>query len=609
MRAVNGYDVKSGRDYCFVDGETTEFAEGDEMYVGTETMEIDDYGVEEVVFTVVSGTSGSNCIVVQRDSDGAHDILKASILNSDSLSDGLLIEEGGTSEEIKPQRVVVGDNNVYLFLQDELINNFTAAATATVHGVVKLSFTTDWTINEKKAHICKDAWTSVDTANYETELDPYTNNVDGHIKLYDNSFIKSVTAFRVTYTPIDHAWLSGQSGYIYIAQSKGNNLAMVEGPNFKEEEGSDLLYIFKNNGDVHAIIGKPGEYGEGMDVRYISSGIYVRPRSIKVGREGVYFGYRQGIDYKIGFISHGDKLLTKDLVPILNEDNVFTDDGLPLDDESYTFYEAAAILEGDKYVICFPNDSTGDLPVTNGNMYICQIYRDKNERIKGRWAIMKEACIDEYEAGSTNVISDDGRANTLGFYEHNGMICRVYHIRTGYDYSGDTRYYEIAQYSWNEGGEECKQKYVYTYDDGASHTTEFSTDYFYATITYGMITWGEWLDLYKTFFDAEVSGGVTNDGIKLTMNIYRDLDYSTLMTGMPIIIEDLMDDESACKILTELNESNNMRMHFKYIQISLIFSNIKYNDKPAYVFFKNLGIEAAILADKGLLSNEKHTNA
>ena len=409
--------------------------------------------------------------------------------------------------------------------------------------------------------------------------------------------MREADAFRVNYTPLENAWAQGQSGFLYIAEDKGNNLAMVEGPVFNTEAGSDLMYVFKSNGDIQAIVGKPdvdGSQGT-LDVRLVASGLRVRPRSIQVSPSGMFFGVLFGAKYNIYFVPHNNALLTRDTIVNLTEHFDFGTD-LYFDNSTYTIKEACELINGDQYIICFPSSTSG-IPSTNGYMYVCDLYKD-GQQIKGRWSRLREHTEDEYEESSGNTVASGGAPSTLGFYYHDGDLMRTYQIKTAHDFAGTTRYYEIAQYGWYAGGEECKSSYLYTY---GSYTTVEATDHFYATFKTGALTWGETLNLNKLLFDFDIVGGASANGVDLTLTFYGDLASAAVWTKT---MADLTDASAALNILTEVRQAQGINCTQRWFQFNFKFDNIRYVNKPAYVLLRNFAMEVAMLSDKGLTAFE-----
>ena len=602
----DGWVVNTGKTYCYLNAFTSQLSNGDTIYAsifpyyyGTSKNWISSRTVDTVAavsFAINSNVSaGATSILLTKDSDNAWQTLADPNFKGRQIT----IAEGATSEVRFITNVVVSDDyiRVYWDSTEPLANSYTTSGTVVPYRLIKVTVTSAWSDNYLT--VFGDSWSTLSSAYYDTCLDPDNDDdCTGHIRLHSDA---PGSEFRVDYTPYENDWASDESGWQDIAQNKGNTIAVAEGPGSDEEEGAGLIYVFKDNGDIHALTGKAGPGGTfgTLDIKFICSGIKARPNSIQVTREGVYFGALEGIRYQVYFIPHGDKWLNKELVALLTTDYWFDTD-IPFDDSSYTIYERSFVFGGNMYGIIFPYSTSG-LPSTNGYIYIGQAYNDQDrDGVFGRWCRMKENHKDEYEEDSGNTVAAGGEPSATGFYYHSGTLCKVYYLKTGHAFSGSTRYYEIAQYGWRAGGEECKDSHLYTYDaGGGSYTTESNTDYFKPKIKYPMIQADVYpLSINEIEFDADFVSGASGNGMDMSLTIYRDLDTAAL-TGYPQTVSDLTDASGSEKLLRRLKA----KLRAKYIQLEFEFDNIRYVSKPAYLYWRGISLIAARLADR-ILSEE-----
>lgn len=600
----NGYKITSGTDYVFVEGTTSDWSDGDAVYPEnqSETKTIKTSGVSvPTTNPAIPVGIGATQFYIPKDASKYYRSFRKT-----PHFDYIKIKEGATEEILQIQGSTDGGGSGWLLsFVTVTVNAYTVAAVVTHESVVKIEMTSNWSGNYNSANLVKDVWDDVPDADYDISLDPDNDpNAEGHIRFKDTPTVKNSEGLRCSFTPVDNAWVGGVAGDWDIASDQGNNIAYAEGPNAREEEGAGLIYIFKTNGDIHAVTGRPGFQGGpgNMDATVVATGIIARANTPAVSREGVYFGAINGIKYNAYFIPHGSQLAGKEQIPILTE--TFDFDGhLPLDDSSYTIKERSIIVDGDKYAIFFQFYTGSNVPSTNGYIYIGQAYRE-GDMIKGRWSRMKEHAGDEYEDDSGNVLAAGGAPSTEGLYFHNDTLCRIYKLRAGHDYTGNAHYYyEIATYGWYDGGEECKDRHVYTYDaGGGSYITERSTDFFWPKLKTAMIKIANKILVDKLFIDQDIIGGTEADGIDMLVDIFTDVRYETSIFEIegPKIINDITDDVDGLRLLTEINLS----FKCKYIQFDFTWKNIKYRDKPTRVIYRDSAIQFALLTPKGKLEEE-----
>ena len=592
------YTIENGTNHCSVEGSTSDWAVSDIVYP-------EDESETKTVSSVNVPTNAPFGAIA------ASDVLFRIALDGNgyykSYQEGTLIKivEGGNTEYFTLGNAIRNSGGGYitctLAFGASFVNAYTVAAVVTNEDAVTLGLSSNWTANYNSAQIVKDVWADVPAADYDLSLDPDNDpDADGHIKFKDTPTVKNAEGLRCSYTPVDNAWTGGSSGAWDIASDRGNNVAYAEGPNAREQEGAAVLYIFKSNGDIHAITGRELS----LDAKVIATGIIARANTPRTSREGVYFGSIRGVKYDVYFIPHGAVFGGVEQIPLLT-DSFFFDYHLPLDDSSYTIDERTFIIDGDKYAIVFPYYTGVAPPITNGYIYVGQAYKEGNS-IKGRWSRIKEHAGDEYEESSGNTIAAGGAPTTEGFYYLNDVLCRVYRLRSGKSYELTSQYwmyYEVSTLGWFDGGEECKDEMVYTYDaGGGTGTTEVSTDYFWAKIKLGMLKIAERIVINKLFVDQDIIGGTEADGIDMLIDVFTDLQYSQseFAPENPKIISNLTDDEDGLRILVGMD----LKINCKYFQFEYTWKNIKYRDKPARVFYRDSALGITVLTPKGKLPEE-----
>lgn len=603
IRHAKANDIVYGSAITYLKGEPAELSNGDVIYP-------EGYSIKRTVSTSVAvtftlsdaATAGDGWILINKDATN-----KEHRLIGKTDWQHIQIADGSNSETHKVTNINFQSGKVALTI-GELANSFaTGDTTVTLLHSMKVTVSASWDLTIEHAKMLSDAWTTLPAENYDSNLDPNNDDtVSGHIKLNDTELVRSADGFRIDFTPKTNAYNSGASGWMNVCRQAGNIVEVAEGADYQEDQGTSVLYIFKDDGRIYAVVGKPGVYGdEGtLDIRFITEGIKARSGTARTTQMGVFFGALEGIDYSVYFIPHS--AVTRGVGNMVNlaEHYDFNND-IPFDDSTKELYEVTAVYKN-MYFIAFPyaaNDTT--LPTTNGFTYICKVHQEEGD-ILGSWFRMPDSTKEEYEDDGDTVASG-GEPTTTGYYIHNGQLYKVYYLKTGHDFAGNTRYYEIARYGWRDAGEECKSKYVFTKDNGdGTYTSEFNTSYFYAKIKYPMMSWGKALDIMRLLFSVDCVGGSDGDGIDVTLNIYKDLSYSSAISGCPHSIADLTDKTGEQNLLTELRHET---LHFsvdRYVQFELIFDNIKYDSYPAYVLFMGMAMEAGYLPDRGLLSQEFH---
>ena len=525
------------------------------------------------------------------------------------ISEGVLSPE---TKEIIAISNVAGARRLTFSTLDPLNIDYTIAATVTHKSTLKM-VTTGNLVNSYYAtpKVSRDEWISMtEDVDYNISLDPANDpDAEGNIKLLNTALVRDATAIRVTYTPGSNPWQSGNAGWVDVDEARGNTIASVEGAGKEEVEGSFRLYIFKDSGDIYSIIGKPGVGGTpgSLDIEFIASSLRVRPGSIQTTKDGVIFGVLMGVEYNVYFIPHGTRWAEE--VPQINAKYQF-ETTIPFDDDDYTIKEWSGIMNGNTYVICFPSILTADIgtanaPLTNGFMYTCDIFKDRNTgRIRGAWLKLPESIVPEYnDPLPESEVADEGAPISAGMYYHYGTLLRVYYYRTGYDYNESTRYYEICRYGWRDGEEECKGRYAVTVRNGFNnYQTTYIEELYEAKLETGMINIADRVNVRAFHFQCDTVGGNPGDAINLKYDIYKDLS-STSIFAAPKEIDRLTDHFSRQKILSELKTN----FTCKYFKLELMFDNIIYQDHPAYVLIKNLEVEVAVLSSEGLINEERNT--
>lgn len=564
---------------------------------------------------VADASSGDNYIDV--DMSDIHEDYVPLVGETVTLSD-----DTPDTEEVSIENVEHIGDVARLYLTDTIGSDYTQAQKAKITSALwyKLTITDTWVGTYSRQSLSLNVflsqqnslaltfydWTTatVDT-DYEVTSNPFEEDeIDGHIKLIRTEIMEGARAFRVTYKERENPYVTGSSGFIDVAEEKGDNVAVALGPDWREEEGTELVYLFKNNGDIHAIAGIPGPDGTpgSLDVVNVASGIKVRPGSIQTIKEGVFFGSLIGNKYKVFFMPYGTKWSDNERIPELTGEYEFDTD-IPFGDSSYTINEKSTILNGDTYLIVFPNATSG-LPSTNGFMYGCRL-SIKNKRWVGRWFRPPEHIKDEYEDHTSDDIVS--APVTTGFYTHNGDLFRVYYIKTGHDYAGNTRYYETCRYGWLAGSEEGKCKYYMTRDDGASvYTTIEVEEYYWARIISGMMKVAKKISISKILYLMDLYGGVqgSGNGIDMEIDIFKDLLTSSISaTAYPKTVNDLTDDSRAINFIKETATN----FLCEYFQIDLKFDNIKYNSnnsRAGRIILRDVYVEGSVKSDDVLLSAE-----
>jgi hypothetical protein len=519
---------------------------------------------------------------------------------------------GEGPDSLLVDRVTQSGNYTRIFFASSLTDDYTTGNGAKIQSqdFYKAVFTDEWEntlVADDNAHapIRKNGWTAIPTNLYETSLDPANDdNATGHIKITKAGVLANASGqMRITYTPVDNSYQKGSSGFLDINRSRGNNITLVEGPNKNEEEGASLLYLFKDSGDIHAITGKPGVGGGPgtLDVKLIATGIKGRVGSVQTTKDGIYFGEIDGADYKYRFMPHL-KYVTSEEMPIISDEFLF-DITLPFDDSTYEFYETSEVIHGDQIVIHLPYSTGGALPSGNGKNYIGNAYFENNN-FRGRWTTISDNIESIVETEESITIADS--PVTTGFYRHNGELYKVYYVKTGHDFAGATRYYEIASYGYRDGGEECKDRYVYTREEaGPSYVTAFYEDFFQPEFRSGMMKFGDKISVHRFFFGIDNVGGSVGDGIDIEWQIYKDLDTATgifLTAGVPTnkTVSDVTDDSSGLNLMTE----KDVDFEARFMQLYMKWDNIKYNDHPAYVLLRDIIAEISQLSNTGVTTEE-----
>ena len=613
---TDGFAIIDGVDYCFVEGGNLgRFAVGDKWFPtknenSWSPAQIKTSGISFANVRITENVSaGASIVKISESSFSTTDkasqtFLSGTSKSNTSVSNLVTISDGSNSETVAIKRVNRLSTSLELILIEPLVNSYAVITPTTVThtDAIKLEFTSNFdygvsaSLNE--AHFNKEIW-QVLTLNtdYIVDLDPEENvNADGNVKLLETSRVKGCRAIRCDYTDIDNDWFQGSAGRVEINPSKGNNVAIAEGPDYSEVEGASTLYIFKDDGGVYSILGKSGIQGDvnTLDVRFVGADIPARPLSIRTTNGGIIYGGFDGIEYKCKYIPHFKFNLKK--FPDITDEYMF-DKNIPFDNtNTYTFYEVSGVAHGDLYLISFPYSSSG-LPTSNGYIYACDVYFDSEEDIfKGRWFRWKESNEMEHEVNTSDDIVS--APITTAFYKHYGALYRTYYIKTGHNFAGVTRYYEIARQGFHAGSEEVKDDLLMTRDDGAgSHTTINATDYLTPELKSGMIKWGENFSLERILFFIDCVGGSAGDGIDFTFVFYKDLE--TAVAEATFTKEDITDTAGALNLLIE----KEMNVDCRYLQVYFKFNNIKYSTHPAYILIKDVVAEVRPL-EKRLTTEE-----
>ncbi len=606
--------VISGEDYVFVEGQESIFSAGDTGVINGEEKEIKPDGSNQLkLYLASAGAAGDTTVIVEQDMDSGDKGAWAAVsagFGFDGYPVPFTITETGKDTThgrlgYRGNHVMDSDAGVVRFaLADDLNDDYTTSAVFEVGTIVKIEFTTDFSDTLSHAEYLTEYPKIIPATDYDTSLDPDRDyNAEGHIKLLRTPRTQQAERIVVTYTPTENDWLTDESGYLDINQNYGDNVAAVDGPDYTEIEGSSVIYLFKDNGYVFAIVGKPGPGGSAgsVDIRFMASGLTARSNTLQTTRTGVYFGVFDGVEYKVMFIPHNEPYSMYDITDEYNFDTA-----IPFDDrDSYTFSEVTGILHGDQYVISFPNATSG-LPSSNGELYIGKAWHDRNEGVfKGRWCKLNtniESEWEDYDSDHTVM----GTPVVSGVYRHNSRDYICYYVKTSHDFSGDTRFYEIAQYGQHDGGEECKDKWVMTLDtagDSSADTTQYCSEYFWAILKSGFVRKGNRMNLRRIFFEGlDVVGGSDGDGIDVTWDILIDLS-STSIGNFPKTASDITDASGNLNLLTE----ENINFECRNFQVYMKFDNIKYNAHPAYIVVRNIWVEYAPHSQGSILPEENRT--
>jgi hypothetical protein len=454
----------------------------------------------------------------------------------------------------------------------------------------------------------------VNPSNYTVSYDPANDdNADGHIKMeYKMSYAgtyKTNEIFYVTFTPYVNPWLEGNSGFVDIASDKGENITYVEGPSKEEDEGASMFYVFKTDA-IYAVMGKPGIDGTvgTLDIKNIAYGIKALPRTPRVTQNGVYFCELSGSELNTRFFPHG--VILSDQVPsiarhvdfMLNSD--LTKMGKTFSEIGSDLEIATEILDGDKYIMKISSAVTGpdSVPIDTDCIYVCQAHRTQQGAYVGRWARwneIQEATIDPLFLTDTLM-----KPHTVGFYRQQGSLMRVYAIETPYAKINDTTHcvWGIARYGTNP--------YISTYQSEGKDTDLLHLNFIASTsgqierrdnnirplLLGSMTQLAKKINIKKVHVNAEhhipVSG---NTGVKLTLDVFKDLDTTSIFGGA-LEVSNLTDDSNPPR----KPELTGINFNCKYFQFLIYWDDVVStaggNNNDAFVFLRTLLLKTAILS-------------
>jgi len=455
----------------------------------------------------------------------------------------------------------------------------------------------------------------VDPANYEVSYDPDSDDtIDGNIKLdylpeYDE---KENPQFWCDYYPFNNPWLSGNSGFIDIASSKGSNITYVEGPSKDEDEGAGMFYVFKTDA-IYAVMGKPGPNGTvgTLDIKSIATGIKARHRTAQVSQSGVYFGELLGNDYNIRYFPHGVIMGTQ--VPIISTQ---VDFGLNSDltrwSETFSevgdnLEESSIIFNGDLYLLKFSIVPTGtEYPPSEPDcMYVGQALRADNGTYYGRWARWKE-----YQSETVDSTWLDGRTldipHTVGFYKQQGSLMRIYTLRSAYGRLNSTTHanWQVARYGTNpyinRYENDCEDQYILTgkYTGSSLATVARIGNPFRPTLLTGKVTVAEWINIKELILNIEhhvYVGGADDEGATLYFDAYKDLNQTSIFgSDGPLSISYLTDWVTKARKA----EPTGINFNCQYFQFLLYWDNILSigggDANDSYIHIRNIAIRLAV---------------
>ena len=369
---------------------------------------------------------------------------------------------------------------VTLFFDSNLANDYTTAANAKVTSSTKYkgNFDETW----EKGYKLNDSggtlgmieyvWSSlVNGTHYEMTYDPdNTDTIQGHVKLLDVAPVSFALEARISYTADANPWLEGNSGYIDVASDLGEIVEVVD-----TRAG---LYIFKKNpGAIYLLKGEPGPNGTPGTLELVpiyTKGVTAEPGSIQPTRSGVYFSSIDVDDVRTYFLPLTIEELTE--IPEVSERHK------PpfgyIGNSSYSITFKSAIVHGDMYLLSALATSGTDSPEAHLTSYLCQAFYD-GSKWRGRWAEWDDCQNEEY--GTDNpTYSVIATPRTVGYYEHQGELFRVYILRDASD--ADEKDYYIARYSQNDGNETALDKVNMLVDKGAGNVIDTYDDGFWLDI-------------------------------------------------------------------------------------------------------------------------------
>jgi hypothetical protein len=104
----------------------------------------------------------------------------------------------------------------------------------------------------------------------------------------------------------------------------------------------------------------------------------------------------------------------------------------------------------------------------------------------------------------------------------------------------------------------------------------------------------------RFLFGIDNIGGSDGDGIDIDWDVFIDLDPNTSIFGAAQAVTDITDEAGNLKLFTE----KDVDFEARYFQLYIKWNNIKYNDHPAYIKFRDIIAEIAQLSDTGVTTEE-----
>jgi hypothetical protein len=582
MRDTDGYDAKRGDTFCYINGETGDLSDGDVVYVGNKRKGFEKNTVASVAAVnnqlQADAAAGDRTIKLVKDADRAYQTYDA--------GDEITIDDNVNSETLRIANYDTKTDHRLITLDGPLANSYTAATpTNVLHSrIVKVTVDDAWDNNYgKSSKLREEVWANLtEDTDYVVSLDPMNDDdAEGHIKLLSTQLVVEAEAIRCTYTPKVNYWLQGNSGFFDVGFNYGKAVEMVD-----TEAG---LYVFKKNpGAIYLVTGAPGPNGSqgSLVLKKIHEGITALPGTIQASRRGVYFS---ALDI--------DKIRTY-LLPLVNSevDKIpeLTEDYSPpitnVGNSSKGMVYRSAIVHNDMYLLHGLSQSGTDVPDYMTYMYLCQAYYDPPTHVyKGRWAKWTEDHSEVYEDdNSTHTVT--GKPITLGFYEMNGYLFRVYIVHDSDD-SGDTEFnYNIARYGYKNAQEGPQDKLELEIDSGSTANSIVSKSIYHRIKTrkagVGLLDKFNVLGIY---YMIEATKG------DMDLSVYKDFGTTAIVTDD---VDSLTDTAGSEQVL----RYKKLNYNCMYTQFDMLFKNVYNASAEEHIIFNDILIEYSPLAWRGNLS-------